>query len=317
MAYCLPLRDPLDESFRKIGLEQINLALKELRSRSVASMQIHQSRKAFKRFRALLHLLRPGMRKSTFRRLEDQIRTIAAAFGDARDNQVMIETVAKLEAAAPARACTLVFPALKASLHERLQETAGISPKLLRSQAKALERLATDFKSARLDITDFACFEPGLRRVYADCRERLNRAVTTNDEEDFHDCRKAVQRHWRHMQLLRRIWPEAMRARIELAHDLAQLLGEDHDVAVLKRHVIAEADAIAAKTPRDAFLNFCESHQQMLRARAKLLSERLLCQKPGDFCRLMAVYWRTARDMLELDGRLGLFLKGPNVVRIA
>ncbi len=317
MAYTLSLREPLEDTLREAGLQQINQALKELRSKNVASTQIHQSRKAFKRFRALLHLIRPGLGKSAFRRLEGGIRDIARAFGDARDSHVMVETVAKLEALAPAHAGAAFVPALKAGLQERLQQNGGMTPGAWRPQVRALERLALDFKSVPIAISDFADFEPGLRQVYSDCRARLDHALATNDEEDFHDCRKVVQRHWRHMQLFRRVWPEAMRPRINLAHDLAQILGEDHDVAVLKRYISTHGAQLGAKASGEAFLRLCSAHQQTLRGRAKLLSQRLFFLKPRVFFGLMEVYWRTAQEALDLEVKDMIVAKSANIVRIA
>ncbi len=68
-------------------------------------------------------------------------------------------------------------------------------------------------------------------------------------DEDFHALRKSVQQHWRHMQLLSRAWPEALSARADEAKALSQLLGEDHDLYVLRS--FAEAHCRCAGRRRD------------------------------------------------------------------
>ena len=45
--------------------------------------------------------------------------------------------------------------------------------------------------------------------------------------------RKAVQWHWRQMSLLGRAWPDEFAVRVTAARELSQMLGDDHDLAML------------------------------------------------------------------------------------
>ena len=49
-----------------------------------------------KRLRALLHLIKPALRKSDFRRDEARLKQIARSLSGVRDIQAMLETLVKL-----------------------------------------------------------------------------------------------------------------------------------------------------------------------------------------------------------------------------
>ena len=61
---------------------------------------MHETRKALKRLRALLRLVRPAMGEAAFKQENAQLRDIGLSLSGARDRHVLLETVNKLEGAA-------------------------------------------------------------------------------------------------------------------------------------------------------------------------------------------------------------------------
>jgi hypothetical protein len=83
----------------------------------------------------------------------------------------------------------------------------------LRKGAEALAGVALDARS----------YDPawdGLEKVYRKARRAFAVAYAEPDDEAFHEWRKAVQQHWRHMALIANAWPDAMKAREALAREL-------------------------------------------------------------------------------------------------
>ena len=61
----------------------------------------------------------------------------------------------------------------------------------------------------------------------------MKNAYDEPSDESFHTMRKAVQWHWRQMSLLARAWPDEFAVRVTAARELSQMLGDDHDLAML------------------------------------------------------------------------------------
>ena len=80
----------------------------------------------------------------------------------------------------------------------------------------------------------------GLQRIYARGRRNFAAAYSLPSDEAFHDWRKQVKYLWYHTQILENIWPSVMQALVEELDQLGELLGQDHDLAVLRTTVRTE-----------------------------------------------------------------------------
>src|SRR6185437_13892719 len=111
----------------------------------------------------------------------------------------------------------------------------------------------------------------GLRQSYRGGRKALAKAFASGSAEDFHEWRKALQHHWRHMQLLTPCWPSELSARVEISRSLSQILGDDHDIAMLQHLISAPTMSFASPDVTASFLKHCRSRPRELRRDAKHL----------------------------------------------
>lgn len=292
MAYRFDLDETLEDGVRRIALSQIDRAMAELKAVDRATA-VHDTRKAMKRLRALMRLVRPALGEDVFRRENERFRSIAGLLAGARDAQVMHETVAKLDARAkPSERKQLAK--VRAALAEHLAESHAPSPEQVGEALTRLGEAAEAMASVSLRGKGHAAAWTGMQRAYAKGRNAMAHASKDPDDETLHEWRKAVQQHWRHMSLLSRLWPEAIEARAALAREVSQLLGDDHDLAVLMTRV----QELNGARPGGAVIRLARAEQERLRERAHLLGERLYAARPTEMHERIALYWRTA---LALD----------------
>ena len=84
-----------------------------------------------------------------------------------------------------------------------------------------------------LDHDSFEALRDGLERTYRRGRRDFRAARADPSVEALHEWRKRVKELWYHHTLLRPIWPPVMQAVGDEAHELADRLGDDHDLAML------------------------------------------------------------------------------------
>src|SRR5262249_17381308 len=108
----------------------------------------------------------------------------------------------------------------------------------------AFARVTADVEAARervkgwtLGHNGWAALKGGLERVYRDGYQAFARARAEPAVENLHEWRKQVKYLWHQLQVLQPVWPGVMEQLAEQAHLLTQLLGEDHDLAVLREKV--------------------------------------------------------------------------------
>ncbi len=236
MAFRFKLNEPTQKGFRRIGLEQIERAERELTTITDREASIHETRKSLKRIRALLRLVRPGLAEGVYRGENARFRTIAGLLSSVRDTHVLLATAVKLEAL-PGAMSTAALAATKKLIIEDLERSRTAEDNGVK---EALGKLATAkkrFRRLTLDPDSFATIEQGLAMSYRSGRKAFARAYAEGTDEAFHEWRKTVQQHWRHMALVLRAWPDVFTARVYAARALSQILGDDHDLAVLVSYV--------------------------------------------------------------------------------
>jgi CHAD domain-containing protein len=150
-----------------------------------------------------------------------------------------------------------------------------------------------------LEGEDWGIVGPGLRRIYRRGRRSFHAAVGEPSTENLHEWRKRAKDLWYAYRILRPSWPQAMGGLTDEADKLSDLLGDDHDLAVLAataRERSHELDAGAL----DELLAAVEARRAELQGDAIPLGHRLYAEKPGAFVARNEGWWRAWRGVSPL-----------------
>jgi CHAD domain-containing protein len=294
VAYRFKIDEPVEKGFRRIAGEQLAIALAELDAGGgIDAKGVHEFRKALKRLRALVRLASSALDGKNVRRRTRALGEIARLLSDHRDNVVMRDTIGKLTSdsdADTAAALAQVQPQLARLSSEN---GATFDADAAAEARRLLLREVKKFSRIRLRGRGFQALEGGLEKSYRRARKAIKVACIEPTDENFHSLRKAVQWHWRQTNLLSRAWPEEFAVRAAAAHELSQLIGDDHDLAVLIDAVENAEDIPAESKP--AILAVCKQRQETLRQAAEPRARRLFAEAPKAFVERLSVYWKLGR----------------------
>jgi len=301
MAYRLKLKEPLVKGVRRIAAEQLANAAARLQGDSDPESGIHEARKSLKRTRALLRLVRPGLGETQFRKSNDRLRDIARMLSAARDRDVVRAHLARLTTAKPsvAKAAGRLSDALATMPHGRAPHNGGGSTAPHRNMAEALSELESvrgDLAELSLHPASFETIAAGLTKSHRSGSKALALAlVSPGEEEPLHDLRKAAQAYWRHMILVQHAWPEVCLARAAAAKHVADLLGHDHDVALLESVLAGpEAEALT-RAERGALIRYCTARHAELRGAALPKAQLLFADRSERLGERMRYLWDVSR----------------------
>lgn len=301
MAYRFELREKTAAGYSRIVTEQIDRVLSELKNTPNRDTAIHEGRKSLKRIRALLRLMRPGLGEQTYKTENARFREIAALFSADRDRHVLYGIADGLEKAmAPEHADA--FKVIKASLAPKAANGAASQDSGKTSEAVALLKNARkETAGRRIRPDSFETIVAGLEKSYRKGRKQLRAAYEKPEDEAFHDLRKSVQQHWRHMQLLQNAWPDLFSARVTAAKRVSQILGDDHDLAVFIAHMKTLSRKSLAVADRRGIEKYCREHQKAARQKARPLCNQLFADRAGKFAKRIAISWASAEQLEEID----------------
>lgn len=259
--------------------------------------RIRCGRAACKKARAALKLLRHDDREA-YRRENRWLAGAARKLGRLRDADATAAALAVLLAQpAPAARRRLLAAAARfvgAALPQSRPRDA-IGRKLARFAARlgqADVRLARWMPADDLDgaIADH-------RRTYRKARAGFHGAQELGTAKAFHEWRKALKAYAHQCRLFRAAWPRGLKAERNALKQLGAVLGEEHDLAVLRKHLrrLRRADRRGdGDEALSALLDTLDRRRDALQLEALQLGERLLVERPRLMADRMSGWWRAA-----------------------
>jgi CHAD domain-containing protein len=284
-AYRLKAGEPLPQGIVLSAHGRIDHAIAELRGESDSSAEeaVHEARKDLKKLRALLRMTRGELGEDTFRRENACFRDAGRELAGVRDSDVMLETLTALDLPAgmgwELRKTIQGQPALGGG-DGRRTAAAGVVAMLREARGRVVEW--------PLERDSFDALHDGLKRTYRRGRRDFRAARSEPTVEALHEWRKRVKELWYHHTLLRALWPTVMQAVGDEAHELANRLGDDHDLAMLAGWVRDNAQA------EPEFFEAVEGRRSELQGEAMALGERLYADKPGAYVRRLRGLWKAS-----------------------
>jgi CHAD domain-containing protein len=304
MAYRLKKREGIATGVRRIVGDELARAIDELEGRRSddTGTAVHEARKHLKKTRAAIRLVRDDLGAS-FRRDENAaLRDAQARLSGARDAEVLLETLARLDDSSNGRLPPPATAALRGALRKR-RDAARRQGHDERADAIAeLEAVQGRVESWPLDDESFASAAQGLRRIYRDGRRAQRAAIATDAPDLWHEWRKRVKDLWYAARILRPAAPLELGAIVDEADGLATLLGDHNDLAVLRAAVDHHADATTDHQAEQLRAAIDEAAID-LRHRAVPLGLRLYAESPKRFVARVAAYWETRGAQREAEAQ--------------
>jgi CHAD domain-containing protein len=245
-------------------------------------------RKALKKLRALVRLVRSELGDATFSRENQCFRELGQSLSSVRDRAASLESFDKLLQRQPDAGA---FGDIREHLSTRTNlELHGVPPPPLSSIQEALRAGLLRVSGWPIERPTWNALEWGFRKGYRDGQVAHDLAIHEPSAEHFHDWRKRVKDHLYHLRLLANIWPLPLKARRGELDDLADLLGDEHDLVELRRVLVEDLPGITPEVSSTLLTNI-EKAAGDLRARAHFLGLRVYAERPSALVRRMRTYY--------------------------
>jgi len=306
--------EPLGEGVKRVTMEQLELAAEGFfEGEEHFAAAVHESRKAIKRIRALLRLVKGEIPPKIYgfenRILGDTARSLqevrtATALVDAAE--LIVNLYGDLLAEG-------TFADLVARLERRREvvelktlEDPHLVARVVRNLEKAYHRYSawpTDPEAREvygMGIRDsYEAIRPGLGDTYHRGRRNMVSAYQSRRPEQFHGWRKRVKDLRHQMEFLAPLWPEVIAGMAVTAHRLGEILGEDHDLAELAVLVSTRPDLCPNPRERSLLAALVRQRRWELETAAEVLGRRIYAEKPAALTSRFGEYWDSRRLAIE------------------
>ncbi len=299
MAYKFGADERVRSAVLRCAREQLDRAVLEL-SEGISADPVsatHSARKAIKKERSLLRLARGAMPSERRKRENAALRAAARGLSGARDADVMIASIGQLSERFAGQLPDAAFQRLRANFEARRSAQGGHG-----NGSVVDDRAVQELAAVRARVDDWQLrkggwktLESGLLRSYRRGRKTFARARLSGEMSDLHDWRKRVKDLWYHERLLAPTCGPTVRGHAKELDRLSDLLGDDHDLALL-RHELTQASAPAA-VDMGAVVKLIDHRRAELQTEATRVGERVYAETPKAFRRRMRGSWKAGRAL--------------------
>jgi CHAD domain-containing protein len=300
MAFRIKPNESVAKCVRRLSRAQIDKALLGLTGRSGAGPEevVHDVRKRLKRVRALIRLARDGLGRKRAEREGARFRDAGRPLSEVRDAAVLVGTLdglidrfgdqGRAESIGTARDALL---RRKRDVCRRVPDEEHAPARI----AETLEEARRDVKKWRVSGGGWSAIEGGLERIYKRGYRAFHEAKESPTDEGLHQWRKRVKDLRHLMEILKPIRPAFAESRGEAAQKLADLLGDDHDLAVLRQTLSTSEDETLNRASAEVILPLIDHRKAELRRDAFALGPTLFGERPDVFLARLRAYWREWR----------------------
>ena len=295
MAFRFTPSESVEAGMRRIAIEQIEGVLAETQDPDADLRQrVHAARRRSKRVRALLRLVRPAF--AHYRDENGAVRDAAAALSSSRDADVTVNTLKGVLNDLDQKQRAGLLPLLE-WVQTRAREEVGTpaTAQTLDAFRTEMEALKTRAIGWSLEREGFGALGEGLADTYAAMRRTMARARRTGKPDDLHAWRKHAKYHMYHLSLLREAAQDVLRSPREAASELADQLGDHHDLVVLAEVLAGAASELDGSLRLGPLEQAIGQEMQKHSDAAFALGRELCAEKPKALRRRLRAYWKSWR----------------------
>ncbi len=306
--------EPLGAGVKRVTMEQLELAAAGFFDAEAGfGTAVHESRKAIKRVRALLRMVRGEIPGKIYAFESASLRDTAHLMASVRSSQGVLNAVTSIQALYGELLATGTFDELATRLVRRrdLSEIAAVEdPNLVGRVVRSLERAYQRYSAWPTDpearevygigISDtYQALEPGVGQTYRDGRRRMASAYRIGGTGDFHAWRKRVKDFRHQMEFLAPLWPEVLVGTAMTANRLGDLLGEDNDLAELGQLMTTRPDLCPDSRERSLLRALTRQRRIELQTASEILGRRIYAEQADGFSGRLGEYWGARKMAIE------------------
>lgn len=262
-----------------------------------STTKVHDIRRALKRWRALLRMLRPHLRESG-EALRFQARDLARRLTVARDAQSAIdafndatEACLNLPIALPARSLVTIQGRLHALRAEN--ERNIWTDEIQKDLSDYLTAAAWQVSHWDMDALAFSDLADMLTTTYRRARRSMPANWNEAEGEDLHELRRRVVEHRYQMELIEPVWPRLGRIWVDEAQRLRTRLGKYQDLEMLTAKAAPHQPLAHWRSKLTPVI----AHRQSEHVEAsRKIATRLFAEPPKGFRRRLEALWEAQTD---------------------
>ena len=295
----LKRKDSVPAAVERVVRKRIASALQIIYGKPEALIEdaaVHKARNQLKRSRGVLRLVREDLGRKRFARANRRLRDASRPLSDLRDATVLIDTWDDLCNKESIHSGSLehirvALEGRRRRVRKRVMKDRGMRKVMV----KRLRRASGSIARWSHTHHGWNTIAAGLRRTYRRGRAAMEAAVQDSSDAAFHESRKRAKDLLYAAEFIVNVRPESIQPIIDDAHAFTDLLGDDHDFAVLQDVIDKELELRLSAAQRSRIKRLVSRRRRNMQQHACELGRRLYAPTEATFVTRIHEYWKAWR----------------------
>lgn len=311
--------EPLGQGLKRLAVGELEASVTGFYDGEEAFPDaVHTARKATKKLRALLRLIRYEIGEKVYKYENNLLKQTARRLSDVRSAAVVamaLDEMRRLYGSVLADGALEEPVERFAYRRERLELRTMEDPEVVPQIVARLEQAHSRYQSWPVGSearkiygvgvrNSFKAVEPGLKATYGRGRVEMVRAYTSPSPSNFHAWRKRVKYLRHQLEILTPLWPEVIVGLAMTTEQVGDLLGADHDLQELVDLLSTKPDLCPNPIERSLVIALAEQRRSDLQTASRILGRRVYAESAVSLTSRFGVYWETAGDSRALEADL-------------
>lgn len=259
---------------------------------------VHEIRKALKRIRAILRLVRGDIGEELFQSENKTFRDLGRQLSDVRDYHVIISYLADNFEAHELQIPESNFIQLVEHLNllkenelKRIMESQTL--KAIKDRITIAEQ---DLNSYPLDFLGPHTIRQGVNTVYNQCLDKIAESQIKLDDHPLHELRKKVKYLLNQMTLIQEVWPDFFKTYSTSLKRASDLLGNDHNVAETITLINDLPNTVVSEVDKANLTKSFKGEREHNHREIWPLLGKLFAEDADAFVKRITSYWLISRE---------------------
>ncbi|NPA37665.1 MAG: CHAD domain-containing protein [Chlorobi bacterium] len=296
--FSITSHEEVSPAVRRIISEQYDLIIESCNSYGDINKSVHDIRKASKRVRALLRMIKPDIHPEVYTREKGFMREISHKLSVARNFHVFEEEFNDIVSAGIVHLNDDTKNSLKQHLKEKKEDAFEI---ITGVDMFDIISKKTEEAKQRIAKTDLSLLGPhtvykGIGKVFSWGQKQMMHSQQLPTDENLHEMRKRIKTLMYLVKLIRDVSPQFFNGYFKGLKAASLALGDDHNMAELSDYIDSLDESIISAEDKSILKSYIDMQRQQIQLDVWPEIAKLYTGQAGEFSKRVKAYWLLGRQ---------------------
>ncbi len=290
--------EEISVAVHRVLSEQYNIIIDSCNNHDRPHESIHNTRKSYKRIRAVLRLIKPDISKEVYSKEKMLLRDLSRKFSTVRNLHVFAEEFDTIMKAGILKLPVSTENTIKSFFKEREESALKILLDLDLFEVIGKKNKESKERMAAIDLSSLGphTIYKGVSKVFAWGQKQMIHSQQFPTDDNLHEMRKRIKALMYLVRLIKDISPDFLNGYYKGLKSASLALGDGHNMAEMVNYINTISNELLPEEDKKKIDEYIFSQRQQIQLDVWPLIAKLYTGQADEFSKRIKAYWLLGRQ---------------------